>query len=75
MIKGSRASHEDVRRLTKKGKKPITFHPGALHSQLGVPQGQKIPASKMQAARSGSLGALAKKRALFARNVLTGPKK
>jgi hypothetical protein len=25
-------------------------HPGALHRDLGVPQGEKIPASKLQAA-------------------------
>lgn len=25
-------------------------HPGALHRQLGVPQGEKIPMSKMHAA-------------------------
>lgn len=32
--------------------------PGALHRQLGVPQGQKIPASKIAAAASkgGKLG-------------------
>jgi hypothetical protein len=29
-------------------------HPGALHEQLGVPQGQKIPAAKLaKAAQSG----------------------
>ena len=27
-------------------------HPGALHRALGVPEGQKIPAAKMAAARS-----------------------
>jgi hypothetical protein len=33
-------------------------HPGALHRQLGVPQGQKISASKIKAAASkgGTLG-------------------
>ena len=33
-------------------------HPGALHKQLGVPQGQKIPAKKLAAAASkgGTLG-------------------
>jgi hypothetical protein len=33
-------------------------HPGALHKQLGVPQGKKIPASKIAAAASkgGKLG-------------------
>lgn len=25
-------------------------HPGALHKELGVPQGKKIPASKLNAA-------------------------
>jgi len=44
-------------------------HPGALHSQLGVPQGQKIPGGKMAAAASGADGPLAKKRALFARTL------
>jgi len=33
-------------------------HPGALHKQLGVPQGEKIPAGKLKAAASkgGTLG-------------------
>ena len=33
-------------------------HPGALHRQLGVPQGQKIPVAKLQAAeqKPGTLG-------------------
>ena len=37
-------------------------HPGALHAQLGVPQGQKIPASKINAAakKGGKLGARAR---------------
>ena len=35
-------------------------HPGALHKTLGVPQGQKIPASKL-AIKSGD-SALTKKR-------------
>ena len=32
--------------------------PGALHRQLGVPEGQKIPASKLRkaAAKGGKLG-------------------
>src|SRR5215471_4633725 len=29
-------------------------HPGALHRQLGVPQGQKIPAKKLAAAANSS---------------------
>lgn len=33
-------------------------HPGALHKQLGVPQGDKIPAGKLRAAakKGGTLG-------------------
>lgn len=61
--------------ISKVGKKPITFKKGGLHSSLGVPQGKKIPAGKMAAAASGKDGAKAKKQALFAKNVLTGPKK
>lgn len=39
---------------------------GALHRQLNVPEGEKIPASKMAAARAGKYGTLAKKRAATA---------
>lgn len=63
-----------VKVLKKAGKPEIKFHPGALHSELGVPQGDKIPSSKMNAALAGSKGPLAKKRADFAKNVLTGKK-
>ena len=42
-------------------------HPGALHRQLGVPQGQKIPAEKIAAAakKGGKLG----QRARFAQTL------
>lgn len=59
----------------KPGQKPITFKPGVLHAELGVPQGEKIPAKKMAEAASGKDGPLAKKRAMFAKHVLTGGKK
>jgi hypothetical protein len=59
---------------TKKGQKKITFHPGGLHSTLGVKPGKKIPAGKMQQALQGKLGPKAKKQALFKKNVLTGRK-
>ena len=52
--------------IHKSGKKPLSFKKGALHRQLGVPEGKPIPASKKRAALSGSLGPLAKKRATFA---------
>lgn len=59
---------------TKKGQKPITFKEGGLHASTGTPAGKKIPAGKMAAAASGKLGPKAKKQAMFAKNVLTGPK-
>lgn len=54
----------------KAGQKPITFRPGGLHRSLGVPQGQKIPASKMAAAKAGRHGPLAKKQANLATGAL-----
>jgi len=37
-------------------------HPGALHAEMGVPQGQKIPAGRLAAAakKGGKLGARAR---------------
>ncbi len=37
-------------------------HPGALHEELGVPKGEKIPVSKIRAAakKGGKLGARAR---------------
>ena len=58
----------------KDGHKAIKFKKGALHAMLGVPQGDKIPTSKMDGALDGKDGALAKKRALFAKNILRGGK-
>ena len=61
-------------KVKKKGQKPIQFKEGALRAQLGVKKDEKIPAGKMKAAEEGELGPLAKKRALFKKNVLTGRK-
>ncbi len=61
-----------IKVIKKAGHKPIHFKEGTLHSQLGVAQSDKIPSSKMGAALSGSYGALAEKRANFAKNVLVG---
>ena len=55
---------------TEEHPKALHFKKGALHRQLGVPEGEKIPAAKMAEARSGKLGAKAEKRANFAKNVL-----
>lgn len=40
--------------------------PGALHRELGVKSGSKIPATKLASAKKGNYGALAKKRAVLA---------
>ena len=48
------------------GKKPLTFQKGALHRDLGVPEGEPIPVEKREAALAGQYGPLAKKRANFA---------
>jgi hypothetical protein len=61
--------------IRKKGKRPIKFHEGGLHQSLGVAKGQKIPASKIAAAKAGKYGEKAKKQADFMTNVLTGGKK
>lgn len=59
---------------TKKGQKPIKFHEGGLHESLEVDKEEKIPASKLRAALSGSYGPKAKRQAQFRKNVLTGRK-
>jgi hypothetical protein len=56
--------------MRAKGKKPVTFRKGGLHRSVGVPEGSKIPASKMAAAKSGSYGPLAKKQANMATGML-----
>lgn len=43
--------------------------PGALHRELGVPEGEKIPSGKLAAAVSGADGPLAKKRANLAKTL------
>lgn len=43
-------------------------HPGALHRSLGVPEGQKIPASKMAAA-AHSKNPTTRKRAALAKTL------
>ena len=57
-------------RMHKKGKKDITFHEGGLHQSTHTPAGQKIPASKVEAAAEGKYGPKAKKQAQFYLNVL-----
>ena len=52
--------------MAKKWIQKTHMKKGALHRQLHVPEGEKIPASKMKAAREGKYGALAERRAHFA---------
>jgi len=54
----------------KKGQKPISFKQGGLHKTLGVKAGEKIPQAKFNAALAGKEGKAAKKKALFAKDVL-----
>lgn len=70
-----KSTRSPTRTIRKPGKKPITFKEGGLHESLGVPKGKPIPPGEMSAAAAGKRGKKAKKQALFARNVLTGPKK
>jgi len=44
--------------MAKKWISAAIKHPGALHEQLGVPKGQKIPAKRLAAAakKGGKLG-------------------
>jgi len=63
------------RTIRTPGKKPITFSEGGLHRSTGTPTGTPIPRVKLAKAASGALGPKARKQALFARNVLTGPKR
>ena len=53
-----------------KGKKPVTFNKGGLHRSTHTPMGEKIPASKMAAAKRGDYGPLAKKQANMATGML-----
>jgi len=50
--------------MAKKWIQKAIKHPGALHKELGVPQGKKIPAKKLAAAakKGGKIG----KRAILA---------
>lgn len=55
--------------MAKNWIKKAISSPGSLHRQLGVKQGEKIPAKKMSAARSGKYGALAERRAHLAKTL------
>jgi hypothetical protein len=71
--RGSTPKVGQTQTIKSPGPKPISFKIGGLHASLSVPQGQKIPAQKMQAALNGHYGPKAASQARFAKNVLTGP--
>ena len=52
------------------GKDPVTFEKGGLHKSVGVPEGQKIPAAKMAAAKRGEYGPKAQVQANMATGML-----
>jgi len=55
-------------KLRARGKKPITMRKGGLHRTVGVPEGEKIPASKVRAEQAvAATGLLAAGRRTAAR--------
>ena len=63
----------NTKKVTIKGKgsqKPVSFSKGGLHRSVGVPEGQRIPASKLAAAKAGEYGPKAKKQANMASGML-----
>src|SRR5262249_49806067 len=58
---------QKVIRMNKSGIHIQPSHKGLLHSDLGVPQGQPIPAAKLEAAKHSSSPAI-RRRANFAEN-------
>ena len=53
--------------MSKSGVKIKPSHKGLLHKELGVPEGQKIPSKKLNAAAKNASPA-EKKRIVFAQN-------
>ena len=60
--------HASTQHVSLGSKGSFTVHKGALHRALGVPEGEKIPAAKMAAARHSS-NPLERKRALLAKTL------
>jgi hypothetical protein len=61
--------------ISSPGKKPVSFSKGGLHRSVGVPEGQKIPAAKMAAAKRGDYGPKAKAQAVLATGMLAAGRK
>jgi hypothetical protein len=61
--------------ISSPGKPPVTFQKGGLHESVGVPQGQKIPQAKVDAAAAGKYGPKAAKQANMAKGMLAAGRK
>jgi hypothetical protein len=48
--------HKKTKTVDLGSKGSFKEHPGALHRALGVPEGEKIPASKLKGHHHGRLG-------------------
>jgi hypothetical protein len=48
--------HAATKKVDLGGKGSFNVHKGALHRALGVPEGEKIPESKLKGHHSGHLG-------------------
>jgi len=59
----------------KKGQKPVTFQKGGLHRTTGTPMDEKIPASKIAAAKAGKYGPRGVEQANMATNMLAAGRK
>ena len=60
-------SHTEVKMAGKNFIKGAIKHPGALHKEMGIPQGQKIPAAKL--AKAAQAGGKLGERARFAQTL------
>lgn len=56
--------------MKKKGSKPVRFAKGGLHRSTNTPEDERIPASKLAAAKRGEYGAKAVKQANMASGML-----
>lgn len=59
-----------IKVIHKEGHKPIKFHEGGLHATTHTPMGDKIPESKIAAAKRGEYGKKGIKQVAFMHNVL-----
>lgn len=56
--------------IHKRGKKPVSFARGGLHSTTNTPADEPIPAAKIQKALAGDYGEKGRKQAVMAEGLL-----